>query len=951
MSSIIERLRQALAPDFRVERELASGGMGIVFLAYDVALDCPVAIKIIRPELATARAADHFLREARILAKIRHPGVVPIHRVGEADGVFYYVMDLIEGGTLADQLKQGGMEKGKVLKLGRDLLDALEAVHHHGTLHLDIKPNNIFMVGGRAILTDFGISQPSRDEDDPTTLDGVIQGTVGYMAPEQARGDFLTPRTDLYATAIVLYEAYSGRRWRGVPPDAHHDWAGVPHSVIPILRRALEWDPELRWPDAKTFRRKLWLTRSRRYRGRAAILAGAGLVAGALGVLMFGRDAIGPPQQLTDVAVIPLQAGSGMMGDSLLSDNLTILLRLNLESSSYRVTLPHVVLEWMPTSDRIADSLPTSAFRELGTEHIVWGTVEARGGDTIISLIVQDRSGKKQAVTIPKLQNLNETGQRLGFGVVDLIDPQNPDGFRGSSLSPIESALSAFLDGERAFLGNLFSLAAKRYRLALNLDTNFARAEWKLSNTHRWTLTGAPHPDVNLVRLLEQKAELLTEKERMLIEAQLAPNEQKRLSVYRDAIDRFPNDPFTTFLYAEELLGRGPQIGIALEDIVPSLEAAVSIYPAFGPAVTNLTWAYIRLGLRDEAVGALSLLGDVSPDREEMLIDQRSLLRFALVERFFPDAADSGRTVLFQDPRLAEDLTTAVRLAAMFDIPQTQVELAELFLTENPGADRQMRAHLHEALALGSIATGRVSQALTHFDSAASLLGSPNARIEAAEWRVMLPLLGLPGIPPQAIDLARLQLLSLVATPETRLRAAWALGIDAASRGDLDTGREWRDTLSRSEPDTTAERLGALLEAFNQAADERYQSALRISQPLLAWDSAGQGGDPFARAILHLKRAEWHEKIGSTAAADSARLFYQHFDFIGAPAGIAQAAEVDWALAPYIRLLQASAASNSKKVRACSWISRVLELWSDADSNFAALKSRATEIAAGTCEQ
>lgn len=946
MSSIIERLRKALSPDFRVEHELASGGMGIVFLAYDVALDCPVAIKIIRPELATAKAAANFLREARILRKIRHASVVPVHVVNVAGEFCYYVMDLIEGGTLADRLRQGALDKGAVLKLGDNLLDALEAVHRRGILHLDIKPSNILMVGGRAILTDFGISQPARDEDDPTTLDGVPRGTVGYMAPEQACGDFLTPRTDLFSTAIVLYEAYTGRRWEGTTPDGHYDWSDIPRSAIPILRRALEWDPGLRWPNAKTFRKKLWGAPIVISRLRIAILAGAALVAGALGVLMFGRDPIRPPQQLTDVAVIPLEAGSGMVGDSILSADLTVLLRLNLESFFDRVTSRHVVRDWMRTSDRMTDSLPTKAFRELGTEHIVWGTVEASGRDTTISLVVQDRDGKQQAVTVPKLQNLNDTGHRLGFGVVHIIDPQNSD-FRGSSLSPIESALSAFLEGERAFLRNSISLAAEKYGVALDRDPDFALAEWKLSNTYRWTtLTGAPHPDVDLVRLL--KGELLTEKERMLIEAQVATSEQKRLSIYRDALDRFPNDPFPIFLYAEELRDRGPQVGIALEDIVPVLEAAVSSDSAFGPAVTNLTWAYIRLGLRDEAEGAFALLQDVSPDPEEMVIDQLTLLAITLSERFSPDSA-TGAMVL-RDPRLAEDLTTTIRLGPTFDIPETQMKLAELLLRFYPGPDTT-QAHLHEALALGAIATGQVAKALTHFDLAASLFGSPSARTEAAEWRIMLPLLGVPGVSPQALNSARLQLLSLITTPETRLRAAWALGIDAASRGDVDAGLGWRDTLSRAEPDTTARRLGTLLDAFNQAAGEGYRAALRTSQRLLAWDSAGRGGDPFARAILHLKRAEWLEEIGSTAAADSARRFYQHFDIIGAPAGIAQAAEVDWALAPYIRLLRASAASNSKNVRVCPWIFRVLELWSDADASFAPLKSHATEIAARTCEQ
>ena len=116
MSTILDRLNSALSPELRVEREIASGGMGIVFLAHDTALDRQVAIKIIRPEQATVRATEKFLREARILANLRHPNVVPVHRAGEADGLFYYMMDYISEGTLADRLSRGPLQPHEALE-------------------------------------------------------------------------------------------------------------------------------------------------------------------------------------------------------------------------------------------------------------------------------------------------------------------------------------------------------------------------------------------------------------------------------------------------------------------------------------------------------------------------------------------------------------------------------------------------------------------------------------------------------------------------------------------------------------------------------------------------------------------------------------------------------------------------------------------------------------------
>ncbi len=134
--------------------------MGAVFLARDVALDRRVAVKVLLPEIATEVAAQRFLREARILASLSHSHIIPVHHVGEADGLFYYVMDYMEGATLADALRRGPMSVGAAVKLGRDLLDALEEVHKRGIVHRDIKPANVFLLGRRALLGDFGIAKP-----------------------------------------------------------------------------------------------------------------------------------------------------------------------------------------------------------------------------------------------------------------------------------------------------------------------------------------------------------------------------------------------------------------------------------------------------------------------------------------------------------------------------------------------------------------------------------------------------------------------------------------------------------------------------------------------------------------------------------------------------------------------------------------------------------------------
>ena len=161
-SSLLERLRKALAPRYKVESELARGGMGQVFLAFDTSLDCRVAIKVLLPQMTTSWAAQRFVREARILAALSHSHIIPVHHAGEADGLSYYVMDYIEGETLKGRLGRGRLTLKETVKLGRDLLDALQAVHEAGVVHRDIKPENIFLLGNRTLLVDFGIAKSSR---------------------------------------------------------------------------------------------------------------------------------------------------------------------------------------------------------------------------------------------------------------------------------------------------------------------------------------------------------------------------------------------------------------------------------------------------------------------------------------------------------------------------------------------------------------------------------------------------------------------------------------------------------------------------------------------------------------------------------------------------------------------------------------------------------------------
>src|SRR5207245_385115 len=160
MSAFFDRVRAALAPKgYDVLRELGSGGMGIVVLARHLKLDRLVAVKVIRPEMHTAGAAERFLVEAKTLAILHHPNIVPVYDADETDGLPYYAMKYLDGETVADRVRRGPLPSDEVRKLGRDLLDALEFAHTHGVVHRDVKPANVLWDGRTAGLVAFGIAK------------------------------------------------------------------------------------------------------------------------------------------------------------------------------------------------------------------------------------------------------------------------------------------------------------------------------------------------------------------------------------------------------------------------------------------------------------------------------------------------------------------------------------------------------------------------------------------------------------------------------------------------------------------------------------------------------------------------------------------------------------------------------------------------------------------------
>jgi Protein kinase domain len=276
-SSLPALLKEALGDAYTIEGEIGRGGMGVVYRARDERLQRRVAVKVLPPELAfSSEIRQRFTREAQTAARLSHPHIVPIHDVGEGNGVVYFVMGLIEGESLAARIRRRGrVSAEETRRIMRETADALSAAHALSVIHRDIKPDNILLEGtrGRVIVTDFGIAKAVSSTSAATlTSAGTAIGTPSYMSPEQAAGEReIDGRSDLYSLGVVAFQMLSGELPFSAPtvagilmkhitepaPLLHEKYPDVPEDLSLAVARCLEKDPANRWPSADSLRRAL----------------------------------------------------------------------------------------------------------------------------------------------------------------------------------------------------------------------------------------------------------------------------------------------------------------------------------------------------------------------------------------------------------------------------------------------------------------------------------------------------------------------------------------------------------------------------------------------------------------------------------------------------------------------------------------------------------------------
>ncbi|HEV8214994.1 MAG TPA: serine/threonine-protein kinase, partial [Gemmatimonadaceae bacterium] len=268
----------ALGDRYRIDRELGAGGMATVYLAHDLKHDRPVAVKVMRTGEAPMDI-ERFHREIRVVARLRHPFILPLYDSGEALGRLYFVMPYIDGESLRGRLvREGRVPCAQAVEITRQVADALYAAHAEGVIHRDVKPENILIAkSGHALLADFGIARAAATDAQTHTATqvGMAIGTVAYMSPEQAMGErTIDARSDIYSLGCVLYEMLSGsvpfegptamsvlsKHLTAPPPDIRQQRDDVAPAVAATLLRALAKDPGERPTTALEFASRLVTT-------------------------------------------------------------------------------------------------------------------------------------------------------------------------------------------------------------------------------------------------------------------------------------------------------------------------------------------------------------------------------------------------------------------------------------------------------------------------------------------------------------------------------------------------------------------------------------------------------------------------------------------------------------------------------------------------------------------
>ena len=747
MNASLQRLQRALDGRYRIERELGHGGTAVVYLATDLRQPRTVALKVLRPELASLLGPGRFLREIEISAQLNHPNILPLFDAGDAEGLPWFVMPYITGESLRQRLeREQQLSVPEALQITREVGEALRYAHAQGIVHRDIKPENILLSHGHALVSDFGIARAiSTADQQRMTETGMAIGTVEYMSPEQATGQgTVDGRSDQYSLACVLYEMLVGgppfvaptsqavlaRQLVDPVPPIRTVRPSVPVPIEAAVLAALAKSKADRFPTIEAFIEGLEGKRAspaqpypaaqmpRRVPWKPWLLAGAVIAVLTVGALLLrGRLTGSAPLTLNPdlVVVAPFEVLDREY--QVWAEGMTTLISGSLDGAGPIRAVPPSTAAQLWSGGRADRASSSTLARRAGAGLAIYGLLVSAGADSVrlTATLLDVAEGATTEFEI------REQGARIDRGADSLSARIMRELGRTRPLAAVRSAglgstsapaLKAYLAGEQYYRRHQLDSAEFAYRRALEIDSNFALAWRRRALVRRqrapesddtisiWALRAG---SLNRGLPIRDSLMVLSDSLYMSLDQDqadsLSGDRTRRLyATLEEVTRRYPDDPEGWYL-----LGRAgfytPRLGTDWSQTLAAMNRAIALDSGFVPAALGMdaTWIAFRLGDRQEAYRHLSLAARNNAvwDQDQqglqfaaaMLADPGTMLR--RLDRWMDTAStDAITSALGALSPWADSAQVAVRLA------RTLLARAGAFDSSEAGANRRGAANL-----------------------------------------------------------------------------------------------------------------------------------------------------------------------------------------------------------------------------------------------------------------
>ncbi len=518
VTDVIARLNTVLEARYEVERRLAAGGMATVYVARDLKHDRPVAVKVLKPELAESVGSERFLREIKVTANLQHPHILPLLDSGECDGLLYYVTPLVTGGSLRDRLEQEApLPVDTAVRIAEQVGAALSYAHSCGVIHRDIKPGNILLTGDTAVVSDFGIAHAiAQASDGELTGPGVALGTPTYMSPEQAFGsDELDERTDQYALGCVLYEMLAGdpphtgpnaqailRRKSSEPPGALRLVRDtVPETLERVVMKALGTYPADRFPTMHGFTDSLQsgeisaisfpVRRPRRAGKTVGVAAVVAIVGLGIGIGFWLLNGGSQPLDSNTVVIFPLEDHSADGQESGEGENVATIVGFALGGTEPLKWLDG--WDWLTGEERVDPVLIDAGKKvEIARSQLARYYIDGRVVRHLdsVTVILRLHDAEDETMVARGGASGHETVGRLGLLALYELLPSLVDAVTAFDVQSLTernpAAVLNWLQGEAAYRRGQFGGALDHFSRAVADDSAFAVAALRGAQAGSW---------------------------------------------------------------------------------------------------------------------------------------------------------------------------------------------------------------------------------------------------------------------------------------------------------------------------------------------------------------------------------------------------------------------------------------------------------------------------------